>query len=97
MQINIQHLGFLRTRAVEMIKPITQSEIGLSYNIDSEGYIRLSLNGLLVIEGDHIVVIDPGCADFLPSRILNEYGLVVPESIEAVLLDSSNSWIKFTG
>jgi hypothetical protein len=52
---------------------------------------------LLIIERDHIVVIDPGCADFLPSRILNEYGLVLPESIEAVLLDSSNSWIKFTG
>jgi glyoxylase-like metal-dependent hydrolase (beta-lactamase superfamily II) len=85
MQIHILHLGFLRARAVEMIKPLTQSEIALSYNIDSEGYIRLSLNGLLIIEGDHIVVIDPGCADFLPSRILNEYGLVVPESIEAVL------------
>ncbi len=85
MQIHILHLGFLRARAKEMIKPLTHSEIGLSYNIDSEGYIKLSLNGLLIIEGDRIVVLDPGCADFLPSRILNEYGLEVPESIEAVL------------
>ena len=85
MQIHILHLGFLRARAVEMIKPLTQSDIGQKYDVDDEGYIRLSLNGLLLIEGDHIVVIDPGCADFLPSRIMNEYGLEVPESIETIL------------
>jgi len=85
MQIHILHLGFLRAEAVEMIKPLTQSDIGRKYNVDAEGYIRLSLNGLLIIKGDYIVVIDPGCADFLPSRILNEYGLEVPETIETVL------------
>ncbi len=85
MQIHILHLGFLRARAVEMIKPLTQSEIGRRYEVDAEGYIKLSLNGLLVIEGGHIIVIDPGCAEFLPSRIMNEYGLEVPESIESIL------------
>ncbi len=85
MQIHILHLGSLRAMAVEMIKPVTHSEIGLKYEIDIEEYIRLSLNGLLIIEGDRIVVIDPGCADFLPSRLMNEYGLEVPKSIEAVL------------
>jgi len=54
---------------MEMIKPLTQSSIEREYDIDAEGYIRLSLNGLLIIRGDRIVVIDPGCADFLPSLI----------------------------
>jgi len=54
---------------MEMIKPLTQSSIEREYDIDAEGYIRLSLNGLLIIRGDRIVVIDPGCADFLPSFI----------------------------
>ena len=43
------------------------------------------MNGLLIIEEERIVVFDLGCADFLPSRILNEYGLEIPESIETVL------------
>ena len=85
MQIHILHLGSLRAKAVEMIKPLSQSDIGRKYNVDAEGYIKLSLNGLLIIKGDSIIVVDPGCADFLPSRIMNEYGLEVPESIEAVL------------
>ena len=71
MHIHILHLGFLRARAVEMIKPLSRSDIGQKYDVDSEGYIKLSLNGLLVIEGEHMVVIDPGCADFLPSRVMN--------------------------
>ena len=52
-----------------MIKPLTQSSIERGYDVDAEGYIKLSLNGLLIIKGDSIVVIDPGCADFLPSLI----------------------------
>jgi glyoxylase-like metal-dependent hydrolase (beta-lactamase superfamily II) len=85
MQTHILHLGFLRVRAVEMIKALTLSEIGRKYDVDAEGYIKLSLNGLLIINGDRIVVVDPGCADFLPSRIMNEYGLEVPESVESIL------------
>ena len=85
MQIHILHLGSLRARAEEMIKPITRSEIGLKYEIDSGGFIRLSLNGLLIVEGDRTILIDPGCADFLPSRIMREYGLEMEESIESVL------------
>ncbi len=85
MQFHILHLGSLRARAKEMIKPLTQSELRLIYNVDTEGYIVIYLNGLLIIEVERIVVFDPGCADFLPSRILNEYGLEIPESIETVL------------
>lgn len=69
-----------------MIIGQTESDIRLKYFIDHEGYIRLSLNGLLIIEGEHIVMIDPGCAEFLPARIIKEYGLEVPESIEDVLV-----------
>lgn len=71
--------------------PLTQSEIGRMYDVDNEGYTRLALNGLLLLEGDHIVLIDPGCADFLPSRIMKEYALELPESIESILLQKGLS------
>jgi glyoxylase-like metal-dependent hydrolase (beta-lactamase superfamily II) len=85
MQIHTLKLGTLKVRAVEMIKPISQAEIGLTYNIDHDGYIMLSLNGLLLIEGDQFVIFDPGCADFLSARRKMEYGLEILESIESVL------------
>ena len=85
MQIQILPLGFLKARAVEMIKPLSVAEIGIKYKVDTEGYIKLSLNGLLVMENNQVVIIDPGCADFLPGRVLREYGLEVPEPMESVL------------
>lgn len=68
-----------------MIKGQTEREMRLKYLIDDEGFIRLSLNGLLIIKDEHIVLIDPGCAEFLPARIMSEYGLEIPESIEDLL------------
>jgi len=85
MQIHILHLGFIKASAVKMIKPLTIEDIGLKYDIDPEGDIRLALNALLIISDERVVLIDPGCADFLPSRIMNEYGLEIPEPIESIL------------
>ena len=85
MQIHILELGSIKARATEMIKGISLSEIGSLYEIDAEGCIRLSLRGLMVITGEQVVLFDPGCADFLPSRLMKEYGLETPESIERVL------------
>lgn len=85
MQIHILDLGSIKARATEMIQGISLSRIRHLYEIDAEGYIRLSLRGLLVINGEQVVLFDPGCADFLPSRLMKEYGLETPESIETVL------------
>ena len=38
--------------------------------------------GMLTMTG---VLIDPGCADFLPSRLMQEYGLEIPVSMEEEL------------
>lgn len=86
MQVHILHQGYLRVRALEMIKGLNERDIRLKYKVDPGGYIRLSLNGLLLIEENSVVIIDPGCADFLPARIMKEYGLEVTESIESILL-----------
>lgn len=85
MQIHPIHCGTLRVRANEMIKPLSVQQVGAHYDVDSEGYMRLAINSLLVREGDQVVLIDPGVADFLPSRILQEYGMVNMVHIEEEL------------
>lgn len=85
MELHILHLGFLKADATKMIKPLDTASIRLKYDIDNEGFISLALNALLITEGDRIVLIDPGCADFLPSRIMKEYGLEVNETLEGIL------------
>lgn len=85
MQTHILHCGFLKVRAEEMIKPLSADQIRDKYHIDSEGYMKLSMNALVVEERNRIVLMDPGCADFLPSRLVKEYGLVVSNSIEEQL------------
>jgi len=85
MEMHILHLGILKAKAEEMIRPLKVEEISKLYNVDSEGNISLALNALLLIEGERVVLIDPGCAEFLPARIMKEYGLEVTESIESIL------------
>ena len=68
-----------------MIKTLSADQIRDKYHIDSEGYMKLSMNALVVEEGNRVVLMDPGCADFLPSRLVKEYGLVVSNSIEEQL------------
>jgi glyoxylase-like metal-dependent hydrolase (beta-lactamase superfamily II) len=43
--------------------------------------MKLSMNALLVKEGKHVVLIDPGTADFLPARLKQEYGFEIPVSL----------------
>jgi glyoxylase-like metal-dependent hydrolase (beta-lactamase superfamily II) len=85
MDLHILHLGILKAKAEEMIRPLTIEKIAEIYEVDSKGYISLALNALLLIEGGQVVLIDPGCADFLPARIMHAYGLEVAEPIESVL------------
>ena len=68
-----------------MIKPWIREQIGTKYPVDQEGYMRLNMNALLVIEEDRRVLIDPGTADFLPARLREEYGLEIPLAMEEML------------
>ncbi len=88
MKTHVIHCGYLKAMAGEMIRPWgTETEL-LNYKVDKDGYIMLSLNALLVIKGKQKVLIDPGCADFLPQRIMREYGLEIPVSMEEELLNA---------
>ena len=68
-----------------MIKPWTRAQIGTNYPVDQEGYMRLNMNALLVKEDEHVVLIDPGAADFLPARLREEYGFEMSMPLAQVL------------
>lgn len=91
MRSNTIPCGFLKVKAVAMIKPISREMINLKYKVDQDGYIRLAMNALLVEEGDRKVLFDPGTADFLPIKLRREYGLEIPVSMEESL---SNMGLK---
>lgn len=71
-----------------MIKPWSLDQIRQSYPLDDEGYLKLAMNSLLVKKGEHVVWIDPGTADFLPSSLKREYGFEMPQSLEELLLEA---------
>lgn len=71
-----------------MIKPWTIDKVRQKYPLDNQGYMRLAMNALLVQEGECVVLIDPGTADFLPARLIKEYGLEIPVSIETTLKEA---------
>lgn len=85
MKIHILHCGYLKVKADKMIKPLSINSIKAVYEINSKGYMKISLNALLVDQGERVVLLDPGCADFLPSRLREEYGLEVAEPLEPLL------------
>ena len=85
MLINSLHCGNLKVQATKMIKPLERAEIATKYEIDQEGYMILPMNAILVEEDDHMVLIDPGVADFLPMKLRREYGLEIPVSLEEEL------------
>lgn len=87
MRTDILSCGFLKVRAAEMFNQLSNSRISEFYPIDPEGYIRISMNSLLVREKKQVVLLDPGCAEFLPSRLIQSYGLEIPVSLEDGLRD----------
>jgi len=85
MDIRLVPCGFLKVRAVEMIKPWSLEQIGQKYPLDEEGFMRLSMNALLVVNASRVILIDPGTADFLPARLRQEYGFEMPVPLEHIL------------
>ncbi|MCK5137227.1 MAG: MBL fold metallo-hydrolase [Bacteroidales bacterium] len=85
IRVQILHCGFLKVSAEEMFNHFPSDKISACYNLDKEGYLKIAMNALLIAEGEQVVIIDPGCADFLPSRLEGAYGLEIPETLEEVL------------
>jgi glyoxylase-like metal-dependent hydrolase (beta-lactamase superfamily II) len=82
MQTHVVPCGLLKVKAESMIRPWTREQIQGKYAVDEEGFMRLSMNALLVIRDNLKVLIDPGTADFLPARLKEEYGLEVTVPME---------------
>lgn len=87
MRTHILPCGFLKVKAMEMVKPLDPAQIGEHYRIDQEGYIKLSMNTFLVEKEDRKILFDPGTADFLPIKLQREYGLEIPIALEKTLAD----------
>ena len=65
--------------------PIEPDQIASYYHVNQNGYMRLSMQTVLVEEADRKVLIDPGTADFLPLRLRQEYGVEMPVPLEEEL------------
>ena len=77
--------GTLKVHAGEMHNSLSPERISTFYETDGQGYMRISMNSLLVETGGQVVLIDPGCADFLPSRFVASYGLEIRVPLEQTL------------
>ena len=69
-----------------MICNLPEEQIRSYYQVDAAGYMRIGMHSLLIEHNERLVLIDPGCGDFLPKRILDEYGLEIPIQPEDLLL-----------
>jgi glyoxylase-like metal-dependent hydrolase (beta-lactamase superfamily II) len=85
MKTSILPFGSLKVSAREMFNGLSPDRIRKYYDLDAEGNLRISMNGLMVEVGERVVVFDPGCADFLPSRFTDAYGLQIPVPMDEVL------------
>ena len=77
--------GTVKVEAQVMFNHLPSHRISTYYKLDGEGNLRISLNALLVIHENRVVLIDPGCADFLPSRLAESYELELPGTFEDTL------------
>ncbi len=67
--------GTLTVNAFEMIKGVPEKEIRSRYRVSAEGDMQIGMNGLVVTTGNRMIVVDPGCAGFLPATLRESYGL----------------------
>ncbi len=67
--------GTLTVNAFEMINGVPEEEIRSRYRVGPGGDMEIGVNGLVVEMGDHTIVVDPGCAGFLPAALQASYGL----------------------
>lgn len=87
MQFYIIPCGTLKVKADEMIRPYSLEQVSRTYPLDEKGIMTLAMNALLLKASDRTLLLDPGCADFLPSRWSRTYGLEFGRSLEEQLVD----------
>jgi glyoxylase-like metal-dependent hydrolase (beta-lactamase superfamily II) len=85
VNMKIISCGTLKVHAGEMHNSLAPERISKFYRTDVQGYMRITMNGLLVDTGEQVVLFDPGCADFLPARFVASYGLEIPVPLEQTL------------
>ena len=85
MELHEIPCGTLEVEAAEMFNHLPRERISSYYVLDSKGNLRIPMNTLLVVNGRQVVLFDPGCADFLPGRIIQSYGLILEHTLEEVL------------
>jgi glyoxylase-like metal-dependent hydrolase (beta-lactamase superfamily II) len=66
---------------MEMIMGIGEEELRSVYDVDDDGFMRIGMHGMVVETEERVVLIDPGCASFLPGRMLEEYGLEMEHAV----------------
>jgi len=84
-EIHVIPCGTLRVSAGEMILPIGADAVRKEYPVEENGLMKLAMNALLVIHHDRCMLLDPGCADFLPRKMAEQYGLEMEMSLEEQL------------
>lgn len=68
-----------------MIKPLSVEHIAGKYPLKNGHILTLGMNAMLIEEGGRRVLLDPGCAEFLPAGLQESYGLEIPVSLEEQL------------
>lgn len=91
MKHTILELGTLRVKAMEMIMGVDEEVVREYYNVDSSGFMRIALNALLLEHADRLLLIDPGCATFLPRSLAEEYDLHMRRSVEEEIVAAGYS------
>ncbi|RPI45120.1 MAG: MBL fold metallo-hydrolase [Bacteroidetes bacterium] len=91
METRVLSFGSLMVSAAEMFNGLLPDRIRKYYKLDPGGNLRIGMNGMLVEAGERVVLFDPGCADFLPSRFAEAYGLQIPVPVDEVIKKSGYS------
>lgn len=85
MKTSLIPCGFLNVKVDEMFNNLPRQRIIERYSIDKQGNMKIAMNALVVANGDRLVLVDPGCAEFLPSGLAEKYGLENPVPLDVEL------------
>jgi glyoxylase-like metal-dependent hydrolase (beta-lactamase superfamily II) len=77
--------GTVVVRTDEMFNHLPSERIRCYYRVGATNELRIPMNALLIASGDQAVLIDPGCAEFLPKRFLESYGLNIERPMEEMI------------
>lgn len=85
MKYTILNLGTLRVNAFEMIMGVPEELIREHYQVDDDNQMRIGMNGMIVEDGDRVIMIDPGTATFLPKSLEQLYDMNMEHSLEGAV------------